>query len=110
MPTDLPGHHDFYWSARTLRVDIRISDCEVETQDVLQVDQHRCIIAREPYGEAIVEALNARFGSGEDEIKRLRGVLLHITQLHELCNELYTSHEDCAWAMAAHARKALGDE
>jgi hypothetical protein len=57
----------FFWSGRTLRYEVLDEDGFIDrTEDVLGVDRDRCIYAMWPFGEAIVEALNERFGVGEE--------------------------------------------
>lgn len=55
---------EFFWSARTLRLD-RITEEDgiptIATEDVLGVDQMRCIIAYGEFGPLIARLLNEHF-------------------------------------------------
>jgi hypothetical protein len=55
---------EFFWSARTLRLD-RIEEQDgiptIQTEDVLGVDQQRSIFAYGDYGPLIVRLLNEHF-------------------------------------------------
>lgn len=54
--------HEFYWSARTLRVDVfPEEEAPPITYDVLFKDDIRGIDAVAPYGELIVCLLNEHF-------------------------------------------------
>lgn len=62
-PVPTPEHRrTFYWSARTLRVDFFYKDGLLgRTEDVLNVDQQRSIVADDEYRELIVQLLNEHF-------------------------------------------------
>lgn len=59
---------EFFWSARTLRLD-RTEEEDgiptVTTEDVLGVDQQRCIFAYGDYGPLIARLLNEHFAGGK---------------------------------------------
>lgn len=60
-----------------------------------------------PLTELEIDELRNAYQAVEADNERLRGVLLHITELHDARSELYTNDADCAANMADHARKAI---